>query len=200
MSISLSLSPLPKNPLSLSFSDGSLRQIFASVSDLELPLLLFLHRLYLAQILWSWQDHARCCCSSKLQQRCLVFDQELRHSSAERAQQDRDVLVGLLRHLYCRRYSQLWSHSHGHRSSRSCQVQYAGPILLDPSLSSIFSFFFFDLILLYISLLGLDLCVYKYLSMCVYIELVSLLKLFSVFLDLRFHFQVLISLYRSLLR
>ena len=45
-----------------------------------------------------------------------------------------------------------------------------------------------------------DLCVYQYLSMCVYIELVSVLKLFSIFLDLRFHFQVLISLYRSLLR
>ena len=63
-----------------------------------------------------------------------------------------------------------------------------------------FLFLRFDSTLLYISLLGLDLCVYQYLSVCVYIELVFVLKLFFVFLDLRFHFQVLISLYRSLLR
>ena len=200
MSISLSLSPLPKNPLSLSFSDVSLRQIFASVFDPELPLLLFLHRLHLAQILRSWQDHAQSCCSSKLQQRHLVSDQELHRSDIKWAWQDWDVLVGLLCRLYHRRYSQLCSHSHGCHSSQSCQVQYAGPILLDPLLSSVFSFFFFDLILLYISLLWLNLCVYQYLSMCVYIKLVSMLKLFSVFLDLRFHFQVLISLYRLLLR
>ena len=63
-----------------------------------------------------------------------------------------------------------------------------------------FLFLRFDSTLLYISLLGLDLCVYQYVSVCVYIELVFVLKLFFVFLDLRFHFQVLISLYRSLLR
>ena len=160
MSISLSLSPLPKNPLSLSFSDVSLRQIFALVFDPELPLLLFLHRLHLAQILRSWQDHAQSCCSSKLQQRHLISDQELHRSDIKWAWQDWDVLVGLLCHLYRRRYSQLCSHSHGRHSSQSCQVQYAGPILLDPLLSSVFSFFFFDLILLYISLLWLNLCVY----------------------------------------
>ena len=35
---------------------------------------------------------------------------------------------------YRRRYSQLWSHSYGRHSSRSRQVQYAGPILLDLAL------------------------------------------------------------------
>ena len=136
--------------LSYSFSDGSLWQIFASVSDPKLPLLLFLHCLHLTQILWSWQNHARCCCatSSKLQQRRLVSDQELRRSGTERAWQDRDVLAGLLRRLCSQRWSQHWSHSHGRHSFRCPQVQYAGPILLHPSLSSISSFFFFDFLAL----------------------------------------------------
>ncbi|KAK7844982.1 hypothetical protein CFP56_010121 [Quercus suber] len=38
-------------------------------------------------------------------------------SGAERAWQDRDVLAGLLHHLNRRRYSQLWSRSHGRHSS-----------------------------------------------------------------------------------